>query len=227
MLRSRGVSLLVSAVVLAIGPASTGRAEFLSDLINNHSSITVGPLVFSNFSYTHTGSMPDASAVRINAITDMAGHPGFQVQGFFLDLFDVGRGSHQLASDAMICYTVTNKFGGPIMEGFAMSNPVVKGGNGSITVTESFGPEEPSSQIKLFASKPPSMSHLADSTVFSGVNDSIHGKIDINALSKGSVTVPNLSFVNTTFQSVPEPGSLLLCGVGSLGILGYYLRRRA
>ena len=64
-------------------------------------TITVGDLVFANFSYLNTGDMPTDSGVNVVTYTDAAGDTGLMFQGAFIDFLG-GSGS-----DALIGFSVT------------------------------------------------------------------------------------------------------------------------
>lgn len=208
-------TLAMVAIATAAFTAQPARAVFLSDLISSHGSISVatacGTLTFSDFAYSATGDMPAAFAVQVNAIAN-----GIQFQGFFLDL---PGGS---TSDALIEYTVTST--APITGAGIVGNPVVKGPAGIIAVTDTY--TENNNTMFIEALQPGNVQINSASTTFGTPLTVLHAHKDIGADSFDRTTVPNLSFVNQTYTcGVPEPTSLVLLGVGALGLVGYRYRR--
>ena len=227
--RSLSIAALLG-LVLGLG-APTTRADFsLQDLITTGGSLTVGDKVFSGFGYTaNGGDTPLASNITVGQIppagTDSFGNFGIR---FGLAGFDTPNG---VATDFLISYTVTapsalltdvhlvsnlslagtpaagdHPFGNIVETINALGNPQIAQINNSVTATSqsltataTFNPPGP--YTTLFVTK--------DVELFSTPN--------------ALVTV---SFIDQSFSQVPEPGSLVLMGLGGLGLMGIAWRRR-
>jgi hypothetical protein len=195
--RSRLLSQVVAAIAVVALCGSAAQAALLHDLINLNQSITIGNLVFDQFSYIYNNDMPAPSVITVTTTTDGSGNSGLLFQGSFLDL--PGNGS----SSALIGFRVTSLGGG--ITGAAMSgNPQVISGNGVMSVTDTYLPEN--------------STVLTDSVVFGTSYASLHVQKGILAASAGGV--PQMTFVTQTFSVVPEPTTFLMAGIGLVG-LGY------
>jgi hypothetical protein len=208
--RSRLLSQVVAAIAVVALCGSAAQAALLHDLINLNQSITIGNLVFDQFSYIYNNDMPAPSVITVTTTTDGSGNSGLLFQGSFLDL--PGNGS----SSALIGFRVTSLGGG--ITGAAMSgNPQVISGNGVMSVTDTYLPENNVATLNIFSVKPGS-TVLTDSVVFGTSYASLHVQKGILAASAGGV--PQMTFVTQTFSVVPEPTTFLMAGIGLVG-LGY------
>ncbi|MBI2826553.1 MAG: PEP-CTERM sorting domain-containing protein [Planctomycetia bacterium] len=218
-----GASAFAAALAVAVLAAPV-KAAALSTLIGEHGTMQVGDKLFSDFSYLKTGDMPDASAVNVVPYTDGAGNFGLLFQGAFLDFIGGG------GSDALLDFTVTVMNDDKVITGATLSgNPAVLGGDGAISLTETFLPDDAHS-LSIFDIKP-GLTKPTDAITFAHGFRTLHVQKDILAFSAGEHGgVPTMSFFTQTFvQSpappIPEPATVTLFGLG-LGLLGVARLRR-
>jgi hypothetical protein len=225
--------LIISAVIAVAGTANAGLINgpiSLNTLDGTTSSFLVGDKIFDNFTYTHTGDMPDSAHVNITpTITTLNGQTvwGFQVEGLFTDSNAAGN------STATLNYRVT------VVDptAFLISDAHLSGdtdviGTGVVDVTETWTPNVGAQQVSIFDIEPGNITQLQDSKVFTVPAASIDvtktitatiadGSIDSNA----TVTSIDQLYSQTPGSGggTPEPASLGLLGLGALALLA---RRR-
>jgi hypothetical protein len=217
----------IAALVLGVGtlPARATTVT-LESLLTAGATFTNGDKVFSDFTYTATGNMPDASAVNISTITDIFGNLGIRIQGGFSAL--VGT-----TADAAIGYDVTTT-GGLISDVHLIGNPTVVGGGGVMTITEQVAPVLPGppptvlGNLNIFAIGGGAV-QSSDVLVLSTDYTTLQITKDILAISTGGV--PTASIIDQTFSQVPSvPEPTTLCGAGIavfFGLACAWRRRRA
>jgi len=229
MLRKSFLIAAVVGLVLGFG-APTTRADFLQDLITTGGSLTVGNLVFSQFGYTpNSGDAPLASNISVGQIppagTDSFGNFGIR---FGLAGFDT---PNTTATDFLITYTVTAP-SALLRDVHLLSNLSIAGtpaaGDspfGNIVETVRAAGNQQVAQLSNGVTA--TSSSLSSLATFSpeGPFTTIFVTKDVQLFSTpGAITT--VSFIDQAFSQVPEPGSLMLLGLGGLGLMGYTWRRR-
>jgi hypothetical protein len=206
---------VASCSLLFPTPAHAGPV-LLSTLLAG-GTITCGQFTFGNFSYKHSGDFPSASGVNVVCITEVVGGKetvGLRFQGGF------GTLPHD-TSNAVIDYTVSVSGDGLIDLAHLAGNPVGLGG-GTVNVTETFKPEEPSVLRSVFAVG--SHHQLSDTGMFLPGSSPLHVETVIHEV--GGRKGASLSFLDETFHSVPEPSTLSLLGATGVTMLAGALRYR-
>ncbi len=210
-------------IVLALAVVATpARATLLSDLVGTSQSITIGDLSFNGFNYTQVGDMPAANAIDVETFTAADGSLGLTFVSTFLDL-PGGSGSSALISYHVATTTPSDFITGARLAG----NPVVSGGTGIASSTETFLPQDTTDSLNIFNISPGSSSNFASINFASGFAG-LTVQNSLLAVSGGGV--PNFGFISPTFTTtstpIPEPSTVVLLGLG-LGTLGLrWLRRK-
>jgi hypothetical protein len=211
------VTVALAALTLAFGAtaeAAVITSDTLGNLILNHTAITSGDKVFSNFTYSGTNDMPLASGINVIAITDAAGNYGIRFQGGFMDT----PGSVN-ASDALITYTVTVTDPHMIISDVHLvTNMAFAGIDGTGAVTETFHYNTPETTAIMLAT----VQNQNVMTLLTPYYKTLNVQKDI-LLNAGNMTgdLATLTMIDQTFSqvSMPEPASLALMALGGLAIL--------
>jgi len=228
--------LVIAALGLILGfGATTTRADVtdpsLQDLITGGGSLTVGNLVFSQFGYDPgSGDSPLASNITVGQIppsgTDVFGNFGIR---FGLAGFDT---PNTTATDFILTYAVTAP-SALLRDIHLVSNLSIAGtpaagdtpfGNISETIRAQ-GAGDAVAQINNNVT--PASSSLTATATFnpSGPYTTLFVTKDVELFSTpGAITT--VSFIDQAFSQVPEPSSLVLLGLGGLGLIGYTWRHR-
>lgn len=219
-----GALLLFSGARPGISPCSAammlGDAVPLSNLLfdpedpdNPDHMMTVGDKKFTQFTYSFTNEMPDASGVNVIPIKDDDGNFGIRFQGFFTDL-----ASSQGGSDAFITYQVEAT--DPqrlISDAHLIGNLVLPDAAGFVGVTETFLPLGTGGEYTMsIVSDGVLEPKLADWVYFIPPVKSLQVQKDIGALTEAGSFPAMASFVDQTFSQifVPEGTSMLLALTG-------------
>jgi hypothetical protein len=239
------LSLRAAAPAILVGlMASPAGAVFLSDLIGpppqtlSSSSIPPAPaytVIGSSWSYTHTGNVPEATAINVTSGPDFAGFAGFEFQGPFHD--DPGGGD----SDALIQYQVSLS-AADIAAGRYFTDvhlesdlTVVDGSTtnlGNIAIVETVRDQNGNligtlTNFDIWTNVGQSFSKEA--TLF--LDPTKHYTVlniskDILISSDGGTATPQVSHIDQTY-SVPEPSSLSVTALGlASAALGGVFRRQ-
>lgn len=210
----------------------SANAEFLSDLIDangnsNGASFTYGNLTFSNFTYHPNNLPPLPPNVTITGFTDVLGNQGLTIGGAFTPNSGVN------PIDYRITYQVSTSDPNGLTDVHMLANPTVtpEGATGAAIITETVSgvnPANPSlGTMQVYSINNGSGTSTLDHNVltFGSSYQSLLIQKDI-LLNSGSGAA-SVSFINQTFSpAVPEPGSVVLMGLGCLGMVGYGLKRR-
>lgn len=209
--------LLGSIAGLALsGSALAGPVALtLSDLIANDGTVQVGDKLFSDFTYAWTGDMPDASGIQVIGISNPGGDLGISFVGSFQDLTGGG------ASDALITFNVTVLDNSMFISGANLVGDIAvvggAGGDSFGSVTETFLPGITDDLMVIYADE--SSSQLSASTAFNPPLTTLSVQKDIILFADDDADAVTMSFVDQTFDQVPEPGSLALVGLGALAMI--------
>jgi len=229
MLRKSFWIAAVFGLVLGFGAPAT-RADFLQDLITTGGSLTVGNLVFSQFGYTaNSGDAPLASNISVGQIppsgTDAFGNFGIR---FGLAGFDT---PNTTATDFLITYTVTAPSAllrdVHLVSNLSIAGTPAAGDHPFGNIVETVRATGNNQVAQITNSATPTSSNLSSLGTFNpaGPFTTIFVTKDVQLFSTPGA-ISTVSFIDQAFSQVPEPGSLVLLGLGGLGLMGYTWRRR-
>jgi hypothetical protein len=230
-MRRFGVLFAAAAVWLAGVGMPLAHADFLSDFVDangdsNGNSFHYAGLTFSDFTYRPIDQAPTASQVTVAGVTDVFGNTGINFGGAWTPTAATN------PIDWRLTYTVTRDDGAGFTDIHMTGNPLVTpmGSTGSSIVTETVSGDNPPQPglgtISIYSINNGGgpVTQDTDSLSWSTPSLSLHVEKDI-FLSNGT-GIATLSFFDQTFSVVPEPGSIVLMGMGCLGMIGYGLKRR-
>jgi len=217
--------LALLAMVAALATTATpAKATLLSTLIDNGGTLQVGDKLFSGFQYKSSGDMPAAGGVNVSPFTDGMGNYGIEFQGAFLDFLGNG------GSDALIKFKVTVLDPSKEIVGVNLSgNPDVVGGNGVMSVTESFLPDVTTATLNIYDITPGAQK-LADSIMLGQGYKTFNVQKDILGFSAGGVATMSFlrqAFVQADGPIIPEPATatMMIVGLGAVCLVGLRKRR--
>ena len=210
------VSLIIALalVIPCAGWASACGTATLAAYDAPGFSCSIGPLLFSNFSYSSSASgggfAPPDSGINVQPVT-LAGESGLQFSGGFL-------ASSNQTADGVIGYGVTCQ--GCSLTDWLLMMVAGATGTGSASVVE-----VASNGQSLFTFVGGGTTILSDSGAFTGGSTAVVTK-DVG-VSGGTAGAAHLSVVDNLWSTsaVPEPGTLAAFGAGVLG-LAITIRRK-
>jgi len=228
-------AFLIAGVFGLVFAGAIARADIvdptLADLISTGGSITVGDKVFSNFNFTaNQGTPPAAADISVVPIppsgTDALGNFGIRFAG---GASSPGTGG---TTDYIIGYTVTNLGTTPLITDVHLTSNLSIAGSPQTgafgTIVETIHAPGVGVVAQLSNSVTATSSSLDAQASFvpPGPYQTLIVSKDIQLVGT-TVAFANVSFFDQSFsQVVPEPSSLLLMGLGGLGLMGYTWRRR-
>ena len=208
---------IVSFSFLLIASTTFGETILLSELIESNGTVTSGDKEFSEFTYAATGDMPTSDRVNVVTFEDSLGNFGLRFQGGFLDLPGDG------GSDALITYTVNVTDPSQQISKAHIGANVISPNDGSGTITETFFPTFTGEDE--FLRIPTEDGQWVDWIEFDGPVSSL--QIQKNILfAAGPSGQVDMSFVDQTFEQVPEPGTFALAILALCGLFGAARRVR-
>ncbi len=235
----------LGVILVSLTCSESAHSAFLSDLIgpppqtlSSTSSLATGnyTVIGSNWSYSPTGNMPLSTAVTVNAAPDYAGHAGFEIQGAFHS--NGGNGS----SDALLQYQVSlspaSLAAGLVFSLVNLSSDVtVVGGSttniGSISIVETIRDIQGNilgtlTNYDIWTAVGETHLH-SDTLVLDPTKHYTTLLIskDILASSDSANAIPQVSHIDQSFGTVPEPASLAMTAIGiaATGFMSYRQRR--
>lgn len=219
-------ALATTAITAFATPVcSDGVTDNGSTYFGGGYSCQVGDLLFSNFSYTASGTSP-ISASQITV--DTVGPAG---SGASINFADIGLSFHApwtaaagQTTDGTIDFTVTALGGGNILTDLGLAQTSGVSGDANASVAErACGPtpcDPTGGSYYVLTFQDGSSDQATGETSFTGQTSiSVEKDIAVNG-NNGFATI---SVVQDTFSQVPEPFSMGMIGAGlfGLGVLGY------
>jgi hypothetical protein len=181
-------------------------------------SCTIGDLMFSNFSYTPSGTNPiGANQITVDAVTN---------DGIGLSFHAPWTAAAGMTTDATIDFTVTVLGGGNLLEDFGLAQTSGVSGTGSASVAENGCPgagcNATGGSIYVLTFQDSGARSAQGETTFTPASVvDVEKDISVN----GNTGFATISVVQDTFSQVPEPMSLSFIG-GGLALLGVVRLRR-
>ncbi|MCC6494186.1 MAG: hypothetical protein IT424_14325 [Pirellulales bacterium] len=209
------------------GSSNSVNSVTLSSLVGTSDGIVVGDKIFTGFSYSRTGDMPQASSVNVLGFRDPDGNWGVTFHGSFIDL----PGGDN--SDAFIRFMVavdqaSQSAGWRISDAHLFLSGAGVGDDSVLLVDESFlGRNE---TLHTFIAKAGSaqQAQLHDQVQFDPMSNQLVVTKDIFARAANGGFLPaRATVIDQSFSQtqIPEPATATMFGVSALA-LGAVVRRR-
>jgi hypothetical protein len=222
------LSLILACSVGAF--ASSCQSTTYDQYLGNGFSCTINDQTYSNFGYVGTSNPPGfaiaAGAVGVTPITT-PGNPGLQFSAGWL----ASTNSGIQEQDSLFEFTVNSQT--PITDLTLSIGGASTIGTGEVIVAETacLGAMLPACTggtiITLTVFDDQQGSQLVDTATFAGVNEiSVEKDLTVAAGTNGEATVSVLTdqFSEGT-QTVPEPGTLGMLGLGGVALFGFARRK--
>ncbi len=214
-------SLLIASALMISGPASSATVGL--DSLLGGGSVTVGDLLFDNFTFTRSGFGTPGDASGIN-VTSLLPPPsaGIEFQsGFFATV--------NKWEDFLIQFDVTALNPNHKLHDVGLYFNGSVTGDGFTSITETVTNKDSTSGhigdvlAQIFTHTPPPNQVLTDYAVLAFNTGKMHVKKDIY-LNGGEYGTASISVIEQRYsQTVPEPMTLMLMGIG---LVAFEVRRR-
>lgn len=225
-MRAKSIMVRVVAVAftcaLPILSAPSSRAQIffpstltsMAVLTNSGETLLVGDKLFSNFGI----SGYNASNISVEGIEEDGGDYGIQFQGGFI-------ATNNSLMDVHLTYQVNVEDSGSLISGANLSfnGAVVGPGGGLAEVVESVYTNTGYLYGQMVVSTTETMSQLSTNMVISPPQPQLNIDKDVEDIAL-TLSYASISTINQSFAQVPEPSTIILVGMGLLGVWG--LRRR-
>jgi len=215
--RSGVAALLLAALVLTAGQAD---AAILKDLVDTGGTIVEADKEFSNFTYNIVGSgryVADPTAIDVSGIT-LNGEHGLQFAGAIAAFSQIVPNS---SATVVIGFDVTVTDPDWFIDDISLSfNGTAEGPQALARVDETVVISGPVVVGQAAVQTP---APLSDHQLLTGAYSTVHVEKEIY-VTGGPDGYATISFVNQTFSQVPEPATLGLLAIGSIGL--FLIRRR-
>jgi len=231
-MRKLGLLVAAATVWLAGVGLPSARAEFLSDFVNangdsNGATFHFDGLTFSDFTYKPATIAPTPSEVTVSGFTDVLGNNGIVFGGAWTPTVNNPQ-------DFRLTYIVTRDSGPGFTDIHMTANPTVSpiGSTGAAIITETvsgINPAQPGlGTIQVYSINNGGGPSTLDTNTLSWATPSQALLVQKDILLNNGSGIASVSFIDQTFSpaAVPEPGSVVLMGLGCLGMIGYGLKRR-
>ncbi len=190
---------------------------------NGSYSCQIGDKLFSNFTYTPSGTIPVlAGAVTVNTLGPAGSGASLSNPNIGLQFDAPWSAPAGNSSDAAIGFTVTVLSGASVIEDFGLAQTSGVLPNGSAAVAERGCGPAPCNPVggvlAVMTFDNGTVTSQTTNEIFTPLLDSVQVEKDI-AVVGGTNGFAALSIVQDTFSQVPEPMSMGLLG-GGLALLG-------
>lgn len=221
-----------SAALINLTPASgssnSANSVTLSSLVGSSDGIVVGDKIFTGFSYSRTGDMPEPVNVNVLGFQDPDGNWGVTFHGSFVDL------PGGASSDAFIRFMVevdqaSLAAGWRISDAHLFISGAGVGDNSVFLVDESFLGRNETLNAYISTLGGPQQAQLHDQVVLDPMTNKLTVTKDIFALAATGGFLPaRATVIDQSFsqEQIPEPTVMVLAGLSALGMVAVTRRRK-
>jgi len=204
-------------------PGDSGSTVFLSELLTGSvPGVKVGDKVFSEFSYSGNGDMPDSSLVSVFGFQDPDGNYGLSFHGAFIDFPDTTPSQATLEFDAMVDSDAQQQ-GWLISDAHLFMGGVGLGDESEVQVSEGFAGLSQTLSVYSSTLQGQSNQVLSDWVDFDDPTSSLRVTKDIFAFAGQGTNLPaRTTVIDQSFSQVqvPEPSAALLMIVAGTWLVG-------